>query len=80
MGSTLMIRDVDDDVKARLRVQAARNGRSMAAEARAILEAAVFAHPGLSLYEAFRHSADAADIELEIPPRVVEARPPFEFD
>jgi plasmid stability protein len=39
--ATLMIRDLDEAVKARLRVRAARNGRSMEAEARAILGAAV---------------------------------------
>lgn len=38
---TLTIRDLDDDVKARLRVRAAHHGRSMEAEAREILAAAV---------------------------------------
>jgi plasmid stability protein len=38
---TLTIRDLDDAVKDRLRVRAATNGRSMEAEARAILAAAV---------------------------------------
>ncbi len=39
--ATLMIRDLDEDVKARLRVQAAEHGRSMEAEARQILRAAL---------------------------------------
>jgi plasmid stability protein len=39
--ASLVIRDLDDDVKARLRIRAAENGRSMEAEARAILAAAV---------------------------------------
>lgn len=39
--STLTIRKVDDDVKARLQVRAAQNGRSMEAEVRAILSDAV---------------------------------------
>lgn len=39
--STLTIRKVDDDVKHRLQVRAARNGRSMEAEVRAILDEAV---------------------------------------
>ncbi|WP_216699812.1 toxin-antitoxin system [Arthrobacter sp. H5] len=39
--ATLMIRDLDDDVKARLRVQAAEHGRSMEAEARLLLAAAL---------------------------------------
>lgn len=37
--STLTVRDLDDAVKARLRVRAAENGRSMEAEVRAILRA-----------------------------------------
>lgn len=39
--STLTIRKVDEDVKRRLQVRAARNGRSMEAEVRAILDEAV---------------------------------------
>lgn len=39
--ATLMIRDLDDEVKARLRVQAAEHGRSMEAEARILLAAAL---------------------------------------
>lgn len=38
---TLMIRDLDDNVKARLRIQAAEHGRSMEAEARVLLAAAL---------------------------------------
>lgn len=41
--ASLTIRGLDDRVKAGLRVQAARNGRSMEAEARAILAEAVIA-------------------------------------
>ncbi|MEO7126186.1 MAG: TraY domain-containing protein [Nakamurella sp.] len=44
--ATLTIRDLDEDVKSRLRVQAARNGRSMEAEARAILADATHAAQG----------------------------------
>lgn len=39
--AAITIRDLDDDIKERLRVQAAEHGRSMEAEARAILEVAV---------------------------------------
>ncbi len=35
--STLTVRKLDDDVKARLRIRAAQHGRSMEAEAREIL-------------------------------------------
>ncbi len=39
--ATLMIRNLDEDLKARLRVQAAEHGRSMEAEARMLLAAAL---------------------------------------
>jgi antitoxin FitA len=39
--ATLTIRGLDDDTKARLRVSAARHGRSMEAEVRRILEEAL---------------------------------------
>lgn len=39
--ATLVIRDLDDEVKARLRVRAAERGRSMEAEAREILTSVV---------------------------------------
>jgi plasmid stability protein len=39
--ATLTIRDLDDAVKAQLRIQAAQNGRSMEAEAREILATAL---------------------------------------
>jgi plasmid stability protein len=39
--AAVSIRDLEDEVKDRLRVRAARNGRSMEAEIRAILTAAV---------------------------------------
>ncbi len=39
--ATLTIRDLDDAVRNELRIRAARHGRSMEAEARAILKAAV---------------------------------------
>jgi len=41
MGATLTIRNLDSEVKQRLRVQAATNGRAMEAEAREILTRAV---------------------------------------
>ena len=41
MVSTLTIRKVDEDVKRRLQVRGAANGRSMEAEVRAILDEAV---------------------------------------
>jgi plasmid stability protein len=39
--ATLVIRNLSDDLLGRLEIRAARNGRSIEAEARTILEAAV---------------------------------------
>jgi antitoxin FitA len=75
MGS-LVIRDLDDDVKARLRVQAAEHGRSMEAEARAILAAAVLTRrPPTGLGSFIRDSfRDIGGIDLPIPERDDPAR------
>jgi plasmid stability protein len=43
--ATLTIRNLDDSTKAQLRLQAARHGRSMEEEARAILRQAVAGAP-----------------------------------
>lgn len=69
--ATLTIRDVDEDLKARLRVRAARNGRSMEAEVRAILrsvlaESASRRGLGTSIHELF---ADIGGADLPQPPR-----------
>jgi plasmid stability protein len=44
--STLTVRNLDDGLKARLRVRAAENGRSMEAEARAILRSTLVGSAG----------------------------------
>jgi plasmid stability protein len=66
-----VIRDLDDDVKAQLRVQAAEHGRSMEAEARAILAAAVRGRrPPRRLGSHVRDQfADLHGVELDIPAR-----------
>lgn len=43
--ATLTIRDVEEDLRARLRVRAARHGRSMEAEVREILRDALVKSP-----------------------------------
>lgn len=74
--ATLTIRDLDDDVKARLRIRAAEHGRSMEAEARELLAAALLGPPmprrlGSYIHEQF---ADLGGVELVIPPREDPAR------
>jgi plasmid stability protein len=54
--ASMTIRDLDDRLKQRLRIQAARNNRSMEEEARAILKAALSGDAGSSrsLYKSIR--------------------------
>ncbi len=68
--STLTIRNLDDDVKARLRVRAAQNGRSMEAEAREILRqsVAIPARGGIGT-RIHRRLAGLGFEELEFPAR-----------
>ena len=76
--ASITIRNLDDGVKAKLRVRAAANGRSMEEEARTILRAAVDEEDsrrglGTKLHELFK---PFGGVELEIPPREVMREPP----
>jgi plasmid stability protein len=80
--ASITIRRLDDAVKAKLQVRAARHGRSMEAEAREILKA------GLREKDVPRHNLGTAirryfepfgGVELDIPPREVGRQPP-KFD
>lgn len=79
MASTITVRNLDDDVKARLRVRAAENGRSMEAEVRAILRASVIddigppERMGSWIHALF---AGLGGSELELPSRDEPARGP----
>lgn len=74
--ATLMIRDLDEDVKARLRVQAAEHGRSMEAEARVLLAAALSGRRPPRGLGSYIHGQFAAigGAELAVPSRVEPAR------
>jgi plasmid stability protein len=78
--ATLTIRNIDAAVKERLRVRAARHGRSMEAEARSILSAAVAAdqdQPEPNLAEAIRRRfAPLGGVDLELPPPEFVDEPP----
>jgi plasmid stability protein len=68
--ATLTIRDFDDGLKSELRVQAARHGRSMEAEVREILRAALTKSAsgtglGTRIHERFK----GLDADLPLPPR-----------
>ncbi len=77
MMSTLTVRNLDEDIKTRLRVRAARHGRSMEAEAREILRSALSAQPraGLGTRIHNRFAGLGLD-ELELPPRDEPPRVP----
>lgn len=70
------IRALDDQVHERLRVRAARHGRSMEAEMRAILAEAVSEKdPGEGLFTALLDRfGDLGGVELDLPLRTVTAR------
>jgi plasmid stability protein len=85
--ATLTIRNIDPEVKKRVRVRAAENGRSMEAELRQIINEAVGNAPdatqetGRDLAEAIRQRfARYGGVELEIPPRDPAGQPRVKFD
>jgi len=67
----MIIRDLDDDLKARLRIQAAEHGHSMEAEVRAILATALSGRrPARGLGSHIRDRfADLGGVDLDIPSR-----------
>lgn len=76
--AAISIRNLDSQVKERLRVRAAQNGRSMESEVRAILEAAVRKPAdGPDLFETLMDiCAEIGGVELDIPPRHNQVRAP----
>lgn len=77
--ASLLIRQLDDAVKAKLRVRAASHGRSMEEEAREILSAGVRekGKPRLNLAQSIRrHIEPLGGVELALPKREAVRRPP----
>lgn len=74
--AAVSIRDLDDAVRERLRVRAARHGRSMEAEMRAILTDAVTREDsGQGLFPALvDRFAELGGVDLDLPPRATPAR------
>lgn len=70
--ASMTIRNIDEQLKTRLRMQAAQHGRSMEDEARDILRAALSTAPSRArtLVEAIRSRIDPlGGVDLEIAPR-----------
>ena len=77
--TTLTIRNIEPGVKEQLRIQAARNGRSMEAELRSILNEAVGKGRvrESNLAEAIRRRfAPFGGVDLELPDREAAREPP----
>ena len=76
--ANITIHNLDDDVKTRLRVRAARHHRSMEEEARIILRDAVKRGPSTrNLAEIDRsHFGPDNGVDLELPPRGPMREPP----
>jgi plasmid stability protein len=80
--ASMTIRDLDERLKARLRVQAAQHGRSMEDEARDILRTALSTEPSRigTLVDSIRARIEPlGGVELEIAPREA-MREPVNFD
>lgn len=74
--TAISIRNLDSNVKARLRIRAAEHGRSMEAEIRAILADAVAEQRPVSLFDAIRAvSLEHGGVDLELPRRKRRQRP-----
>ena len=76
--ASMTIRDIDERLKARLRMQAARHGRSMEEEARDILRTALSAKSSRAgtLVDAIRARIEPfGGVELEIAPREAMREP-----
>ncbi|MCL1926880.1 MAG: hypothetical protein FWF95_07080 [Syntrophorhabdaceae bacterium] len=79
--ATMTIRNLEDDLKARLRLRAAQHGHSMEEEVRNILRAALAVRKeedsGAALYAAIRARVEPlGGQELELPPREPMRDPP----
>ena len=77
--ASITIRRLDDAVKARLRIRAARHGRSMEEEARQVLSAALAEEPkrALNLAESIRRRIEPlGGVDLELPVREPIRNPP----
>ena len=76
--ASITIRNLDDDVKIRLRTRAAGNGRSMEEEVRLILREAADREPQPENLASFVRECFApfGGVELELPPREPMREPP----
>lgn len=72
---TLTIRQLDERTHARLRGRAAEHGRSVEAEVRAILDAAVHVPEQNLLLSLHATMSEVGGVDLDVPARTDQARP-----
>ena len=74
--AAVSVRNLDEEIKRRLRIRAARHGRSMESEIRAILEEAVSEpEPSGGLFTVLLDRFGAiGGVELDLPPRLTPVR------
>lgn len=77
--ASITVRNLDGEVKSRLRTRAAEHGRSMEEEVRVILRQAVDLEPEPENLASFIHDCFApfGGVELELPPREPMREPPI---
>ena len=77
--ASITVRNLDGEVKSRLRTRAAENGRSMEEEVRMILRQAVELEPEPENLASFIHDCFApfGGVELELPSREPMREPPI---
>lgn len=82
--ATITIRNLDENIKRKLQVRAALNGRSMEAEARTMISQLLKKNPAAprqGLGTAIRNRfARFGGVELQIPPRQFSSRPVPKFE
>ncbi len=77
--AAITIRNIEPEVKERLRVRAAKNGRSMEEELRSLINREFRGMKGGELFKLFRDNFSGENgIDLEIPPRG-DNRPDIDF-
>lgn len=77
--ASITVRNLDEGLKARLRIRAARRGRSVEEEVREILRTTLAKgeEPGHDLAAAVRRRfRELGGVELELPPREPSREPP----
>ena len=77
--ASITVRNLEEELKSRLRIRAAENGRSMEEEARHILRSSLYGQPApqQNLAIAIRSRfAPLGGVELDLPPRSPMRQPP----